>query len=121
MLGRVTGGDGGRGREGVGMLLSDVMKKNVKEWCEVSSRIMWLKVQLVVEKWVFVSTYGPESEKSDEEKELPWGNLNECLGSFRENVRVVVSGDLNARVENESVMDVIGKYGVPGRIIVGMN
>ena len=44
-----------------------------------------------------------------------WGKLNECLGSFRENVRMVVLGDLNARVGNESVMDVIGKYEVPGR------
>ena len=53
---------GGRGREGVGQLLSDV-KKNVKEWCAVSSRIMWVRVQLGVEKWVFVSMYGPGCEK----------------------------------------------------------
>ena len=41
--------------------------------------------------------------------------LNECLGSFTENVRVVALGDLNVRVGNESVMDVIGKFGVLGR------
>ena len=28
---------------------------------------------------------------------------------------MVVLGGLNARVENESVMDVIGKYGVPSK------
>ena len=28
---------------------------------------------------------------------------------------MVVLSDLNARVENESVVDVIRKYGVPGR------
>ena len=28
---------------------------------------------------------------------------------------VVVLGDLNARVGNDSVTDVIGKYGVPGK------
>ena len=62
---------------GVGLLLSDVKKKNVKRVvCEVSSRI-----QLGVEKRVFVSTYGPGSEKSDEEKELFWGKSNECLVS----------------------------------------
>ena len=31
--------DDGGSREGVGLLLSDVMKKNVKDWCEVSSRV----------------------------------------------------------------------------------
>ena len=64
---------------------------------------------------MFVSTYGQVNEKSDEEEELLWGKLNECLGSFRENVKVVVLGDFNARVGNESVMDVIGKHRVPGR------
>ena len=43
----------------------------------MSSRIMWVRVQLVVEKWVFVHRYGPGSEKNDEEKELFWGKLNE--------------------------------------------
>ena len=46
---------GGRGREGVGMILSDVMKKNVKEWREVSSRITWVMVQLGVEKCIHVN------------------------------------------------------------------
>ena len=50
-----------------------------------------------------------------------WIKLNECLGSCRENVRVVVLGDLNARVGNESVIDVIGKYGAPGRNDSGKN
>ena len=53
------------GRE-VGLLLSNVMKKNVKNWCAVYSRIMWVRVQLEVEKWMFV--YNSGSEKSDEEK-----------------------------------------------------
>ena len=55
-----------------------------------------------------------KSEKSDEEKELFWGRLNECLSSFRENIRVIVCGDLNARVGNVSVMDVTGRYRVAG-------
>ena len=37
------------------------------------------------------------------------------INSFRENLRVLVLGDLNAKEENESVAGVTGKYGVPGR------
>ena len=113
--GRVSGVVGGRGREGVGLLLSEELRKSVREWCEVSSRLMWVRVQLGSEKWVFVSAYGPGSEKSEEERELFWEKLNECLSKFRENVRVVLLGDLNARVGDEPVMDVVGRCGVPGR------
>ena len=42
--GRVSGVIDGRGREGVGLVLSEEMNKNVKEWCEVSSRLMWVRV-----------------------------------------------------------------------------
>ena len=51
----------------------------------------------------------------DEKKELFWGKLNECLGSFRKEGRLVVLGDLNARVGNESVLGETGKNRVPGR------
>ena len=115
VLGRVSGVMGGRCREGVGLLLSNELMKNVKEWCEVSSRIMWVRLQLGIEKWVFVSAYGPGSEKSEEERRMFWGRLNECIGGFRENIKVVVLGDLNARVGNEPVADVIGRSGVQGR------
>ena len=60
---------------------------------------------------MFGSKYDLGSEKSDEEKDLFWGKINECLSSFRQNIRVIVLGDLNACVGNESVMDIIGKYG----------
>ena len=76
---------------------------------------MWVRVQLGCEKWVFVSVYGPGSEKNEEEREVFWEGLNECLSMFRENVRVVRLGDLNARVGDEVVRDVIGRHGVPGR------
>ena len=115
VFGRVSGVNGGRAREGVGLLLSEELLRNVKEWCEVSSRIMWVRVQLGIEKWVFLSVYGPGSEKSEEERKLFWERLNECIGSFSENVKVVVLGDFNARVGNEPVVDVIGKCGVQGK------
>ena len=48
--------------------------------------------------WVFISTYGPGSEKSEEEIEEFWNELSECVGSFDRNESVVVLGELNARV-----------------------
>ena len=42
------------------------------------------------------------------------GVLNECINSFSENKRIVVLGDMNAKIGNREVDRVVGKYGVPG-------
>ena len=41
----------------------------VLEWKEVSSRLMWVRVKIDREIWVFISAYGHDSEKSEEEIE----------------------------------------------------
>ena len=38
----------------------------VIEWKEVSSRLMWVRVKIERESWVFISAYGPDSEKGEE-------------------------------------------------------
>ena len=48
-------------------------------------------------------------------RKLLWGKLKCMFRLFRDNVRVVVLSDLNARVGDELVMAVVGKYVVPIR------
>ena len=100
VVGRVSGMAGGRVREGVALLLGGLLMRCVVEWKEVSSRLMWVRVKIERESWVFISAYGPGSEKSEEEIEDFWNELSECFGSFGRNVSVVVLGYLDARVEN---------------------
>ncbi len=45
------------------------MNKWVVEWKEVSSRIMWVKMKVGCEVWVFVSVYGPVIEIKEEKRE----------------------------------------------------
>ena len=63
VIGRVSGMDGGRAREGVALLLSLWLLWCVVEWKEVSSRLMWVTVTIWRECWVFISAYGPGSER----------------------------------------------------------
>lgn len=114
VTGRVSGVERGRAREGVALILSERVLKEVIEWREVSSRLLWVKVRLGCEKWVFVSAYGPGSERSVEEREEFWDMLSDCVGSFDGSIHVVLLGDLNARVGMECT-EVVGCYGVPGR------
>ena len=64
---------------------------------------------------MFISAYGPGSEKSEVEIEEFWNKLSECVGSFGKNESAVVLGDLNARVGNEVIEGIVGRHGVPGR------
>ena len=82
------------------------------EWKQVSSRLMWVRVKIERERWVFISAYGP---KSEEEINEFWNDLNECVGSFDRNESVVVLVDLNARVGNDVIEGIVGRHGVPGR------
>ena len=42
--------------------------------------------------------------------------FNECINGFSENERIVMLGDMNAKVGNREVCKVVGKYGVLGVI-----
>ena len=64
---------------------------------------------------MFISAYGPGSEKSEEEIDEFWNKLNECVRSFGRNYSVVVLWDLNARVGNYVIKGIVRQHGVPGR------
>ena len=75
----------------------------------------WVKLIFGREVWVFISAYGPGSERGEDERELFWQELTECIGNFDRDVNVVLLGDLNAKVGENEIENIIGKYGVPGR------
>ena len=51
----------------------------------VSSRIMWVRMKVAGEKVVVVGVYGPGMERNENEREVFWESLNECLSGFSEN------------------------------------
>ena len=96
------------------LLLSEWMLDKVVEWKEVSSRLMWVRVKLGRECWVFISAYGLGCERSEEERDEFWNELARCVDGLSRRNYVVVLGDLNARVGAREVEGMMGKYGVPG-------
>ena len=63
VVGKVSGTDGGRAREGVAILLSGWLLRCVVEWKEVSSRLMWVRVKIGQHIYVFISAYGHGRKK----------------------------------------------------------
>ena len=103
-----------RAREGVAVMIKRSLWGSVVEYKCVSSRLLWVRMKVAGERIVIVGVYGPGMERSENEREVFWESLNECLSTFDDNERIVVLGDLNAKVGDRGVDGVIGKYGVPG-------
>ena len=59
VVGRVSDEAGGMAIEGVAFLLSEWLLRCVVEWKAVSSRLMWVRVKIERESWVFISAYDP--------------------------------------------------------------
>ena len=65
-----------RAREGVLVLLSERFWKNVREYKEVNSRIVWVRVMVNGYKWVIVVAYAPCGSNANEKKEF-WMEMDE--------------------------------------------
>src|SRR5678816_3475932 len=51
-----------RAREGVEIIMKEELWEYVKESKFVSSRLMWVKMKLRSENWIFVSAYAPVND-----------------------------------------------------------
>ena len=85
VVGRVCNVWRGRAQEEVALLLSRWLLKCVAKWKKASSALMWVRVKIERQIWVFISAHRPGSKKSDEETEEFWDELNGCVGSFGSN------------------------------------
>ncbi len=80
---------------------------------------MWLKGKLGLVKYAWVCIYaivnGTSKKKRLRKREAFWEEVNACLKSFETERKLVMMGNMNAKVRDESVMDVVGKWGIPGK------
>ena len=75
VVGRVSGVSSGRAKEGVCIFVGEAWKGCVREWKEVSSRMMYVRMKVVMDKYVIMGAYGPGSERKKEERENFWYDL----------------------------------------------
>lgn len=78
--------------------MREEVSKNVVEWKEGSSRLMWVKEKYGSETWAFVCAYGPGSERSEAQRESIWKSLEGCVKGMNQSMKVVLLGNLIARV-----------------------
>ena len=61
---RTNEGYRGGAKEGTCLLVKEELKRNVKEWREVTSRLTRMRMMLGCERWVSVAAYGPHEDSS---------------------------------------------------------
>ena len=95
-----------RAREGVAILLNDVLHSAVVDFECVSSRILWIKFKFSRVKVCVVVGY--ESTEGDgEERDRFWSDMDRSLG------------DLNGWIRDRTRVTVISAFGVPGENVNG--
>ena len=86
----------------------------MKEWKEVSSRLMWVRKTLVCEIWAFFAAYGLESEIREDVRDEFWEELRVCFSGFRTDESAILLGDQNERVCEVEIEGVTVNFRVPG-------
>jgi hypothetical protein len=91
------------GLGGVGILIAEEMADEVIEVKRLSDRVMYVRMSMKRGILRIVSAYAPQSGRTAEEKEEFWNTLKLALvGLDPEEERVVIAGDLNGHVGEET-------------------
>ncbi|WP_435316565.1 hypothetical protein, partial [Klebsiella pneumoniae] len=104
-------GERGRAREGCAILMSERMWKGVTESGNIGARGVWVKAKVGLIKYAWVCVYAPvngSSRKDMDGMEKFWMSLNECLRKFESDRRVILMGDMNARVGGQEIGKIVG-------------
>lgn len=103
----------GRAKAGVAVFLSKEMSRCMREWKCVSERIVRVRLRIEGEWVTVIQVYAPTEDSKDEVKEGFYEQLQETVKEVQKRDKLIVMGDLNARVGNNAKVwrEVIGKQG----------
>ena len=101
----------GRGKEGCAMLVSERVWKGVTESGNIGSRGVWIKGKVGLLKYAWVCVYAPvngSTKKDIDDMKIFWMEVNACLESFENDRRIILMGDMNARVGGQEIDKIVG-------------
>uniref|UniRef100_A0A8D8R6E3 Craniofacial development protein 2 n=1 Tax=Cacopsylla melanoneura TaxID=428564 RepID=A0A8D8R6E3_9HEMI len=105
---------GTKKEKGVGFIYEKCMDKNVVKVLVKSDRVIAIKFKTDPVDTLIIQVYMPTSKPgTDEEVEEVYKQIEEVIDeNGRGQVRSIVMGDWNSVVGNESVSNIVGKYGL---------
>lgn len=86
----------------------------------ISSKLMGVKMKLINKNQIFVHAYVPKNDVTEDIMESFGKNLKYFLNCLKMNEKVCLLGDLNARVGDVEVIEIVGNIGVSDKKILGL-
>ena len=95
----------GRAREGVGIVVSKEMQACMKGYKCVSSRCMWIRLKIGMQKIKVIVAYAPVNDDPEDERLPFWLDLDDICADKEMNESLLLLGDLNGRVGGGQNLD----------------
>ena len=87
-----------RGQNGVGILLEKRLKNRVKKIVQKSDRVLMIKIEAKPKDMVVIQVYLPQSERTEEEVEEVYEQIDELMNAEHNKDTVLIMGDFSAVV-----------------------
>ena len=102
----------GRARGGVGIMVAERWGDCIRSWRCVNERCVMVRLKIERVGITLVQVYAPTDDKANDTKEEFYAALQEVIARAQRGDKVVVMGDLNARVRNNVLRwsDAMGKH-----------
>lgn len=99
-----------RGHSGVGLLIDRKYKDHIEKEEYISDRILLVTLNVNKENIHLISVYAPDISKDRAERESFYEELQEAVDRIQAKDKIVIMGDLNARVGNEPLGGVTQRF-----------
>jgi hypothetical protein len=99
-----------RAQSGVSILLKDSWKNRIISYSRVSDRIITLRLRRARDNLTIIGVYAPTIGHKNDPEQF-YNQLQDVIDKFNKNDKVIISGDLNARIGTETTNDLIGPHG----------
>uniref|UniRef100_A0AAR5Q370 Endonuclease/exonuclease/phosphatase domain-containing protein n=1 Tax=Dendroctonus ponderosae TaxID=77166 RepID=A0AAR5Q370_DENPD len=100
-----------RATSGVGILMNGKVENNISGINYVNDRLLQLTVKLQKSKTShIISVYAPDINKPRVEIDTFYQNLQRTLDGIPKQDEVIILGDLNARIGNETIVGIKNRF-----------
>lgn len=110
-----SSGDGGKHRNGVGVIVCRSVRECVTGFVPISERIMLLRIGASPMPMNIIQVYAPTSEYGEEEVKEFYSQIEEVKKKLPKREMTIVMGDFNAKIGKGRDGECVGPYGLGKR------
>ena len=103
---------GGKHERGVGVIIDQKISKRLLGYWAISDRVLMMRIKGKPFDISVIQLYAPTADSSEEEIDLFYEQLDEAKRQCKSQDVIIVMGDLNAKVGNEEIEQVTGRFGL---------